>query len=62
MLIGVVIGVGISLPWRPIIRRRVVTRNIDELTRQLHAAIDELDCIEQREHNDPFTGNLGAFA
>jgi len=62
MLIGVVIGVAIALPWRPLIRRHVATKNIAELTKQLHAAIADLEAIEQRERNDPFIGNMGAFA
>ena len=62
MLIGVVIGIAIALPWRPLIRRHVATHNIDELTRQLHAAIHDLESVEERERNDPFIGNLGAFA
>ena len=55
MFIGVIIGVLIALPWRPIIRRKVATKNIAELSRQLHEAIAELDRQESAER-EPYSG------
>lgn len=59
MLVGVVLGIVIALPWRPLIRRKIQTRNIAELSRQLHEAIAELERQEARERAEPFSGPLG---
>lgn len=59
MLVGIVLGVLIALPWRPLIKRKIQTRNIAELSRQLHEAIAELERQEARERAEPFSGPLG---
>ena len=56
LFIGVFIGILIALPWRPLIRRRVATKNIDQLSRQLREAIAELDHLNAKQREEPFSG------
>lgn len=58
LLSGVIIGVIIAIPWRPIIRRKVQTRNITELSRQLHEAIAELERQDSILRSEPFSGSI----
>lgn len=55
LLMGVVIGILIALPWRPIIRRRVASHDIAVLSKQLHTAIAELDSMGA-DDREPFSG------
>lgn len=59
MFVGILIGVALALPWRGLIRRRVQTRNIEELSQQLHVAIAELQSTDRRSsfvRRDPAVG------
>lgn len=43
MAFGFLTGVMIALPWRPLVRRRVRSKNIAELERELAAALAEMN-------------------
>lgn len=61
MFLGIIMGILIALPWRPLIRRRIATRNIEELSRQLHEAIAALE--QQEKVRQPWAGgNLESLA
>ncbi len=58
MIVGILMGIAMALPWRPLIRRKIQTRNIAELSRALHEAIAELERQDNAMRSMPFSGTL----
>ncbi len=57
IILGVGIGVAIALPWRPLIRRKVLSRDVRELSVALHKALDELEAehiVDRRQGRGTF--------
>ena len=56
MIVGVLVGIAIALPWRPFIRRRVLSGDVAELSAALHKALAELDALNRAQAANPFRG------